>query len=94
MDMPRYIPKALEKLQYLKPRRKQHIPFIPNPVQYGSKQQLAITNTILTLEATEILRIQSIIGTCLFYTRMIDSTIITTKNDVSQQQIKATETMK
>ena len=47
---------------------------------------MIVNNDTPALKATEISKISSIVGIYLFYTRMVDSTIVVAVNNIAQQQ--------
>ena len=62
---------------------------------YGQKMQYAKSaDTSPFLNTKELRRIQSIIGSCLYYGCAMDGTILTVLNDIGSQQSKPTENTK
>jgi hypothetical protein len=73
LSMPGYIERALHKFQHPKPYRAEHAPHAWNEPVYGSTTQLvAPDDDSPLLDKVGIHRVQSIIGTALFYARAVD----------------------
>ena len=60
-------------------------------IQYGSKEQTVHTNKSLRLDPTHIKKIQSIVGSFLYYARALNYTLLPTINEASSTQAKPTE---
>jgi len=86
--------KALNKINHPPPKRRQNTPFVLTLIHYGAKVQETITDDTPPLDIAEITKIQCITGICLFYTCMIDSTIVVAVNDIGQQQSTGTQLTK
>ena len=54
LSMPRYIEKALHKLQHSKPTKKQNAPYKHTPIQYGAKFQTVEVDQLAPLSPTLI----------------------------------------
>ena len=93
ISMPGYVKKALHKFQHnTPPKRPQSAPHPWTKPNYGAKVQYAQPeDKSPTLNAAETIRIQSIIGTFLFYARAIDCTMLVALNALAEQQSKPTE---
>ena len=91
LSMPGYIKKVLNKYQHPTPIRPEFSPHQHVEPVYGAKQQVAVEDTSPRLDKKQILRIQGIIGSLLFYGRSIDNTMLTAINDISAVQTVATE---
>ena len=90
--MPSYVPKVLQKFQHQPPTRPQHSPHRCTLPVYGQKVQLAPTNdTTPLLDAKGTKRIQSIIGSAIYYARAVDPTILPALNDIANSQAKPTQ---
>ena len=91
--MPKYVDKALERLQYRPHTRPQFSPHEHIPPKYGTiGQQQPGTPIDLSapLSPKETTKVQSTIGTMLYYGRAIDGSILPALNDLSSQQAKPT----
>ena len=94
--MPNYVPKQLLTYERPPPKRAQHKPFEPRPINYGKK-----SDTIIHEDPGKLLGdadkkyIQQFLGSFLYYAQAIDMTISLALNDITTQQAKPTElTMK
>ena len=95
LSMPNYIKKALHKFRHSKSHRKQHAPHEWIKPIYDRKQQftpLDLQEPHLSPGATR--EIQAIIGTCLYYARVIDMTILPSLNTLVTTQSTSTATTK
>ena len=94
--MPNYAPKQLLTYGQQPPKRAQHMPSEPRPINYGTK-----SDTIIHEEPGNLIGyadkkyIQQILGSFLYYARAIDMTILLAFNVIATQQAKSTKlTMK
>jgi hypothetical protein len=91
LDMPKYVPRMLELFHPGRTLKGTATPAIYIPPNYGAKQQGATPPDISpTLNAQETHRLQSIVGSVLFYARAIDYTLLPAVNHVSSLQAKPT----
>ena len=93
--MPNYVNNALYKFRHSKPPRKQHAPHEWIKSIYGRKQQftpLDLQEPQLSPSATR--EIQAIVGTCLYYARVVDMTILPSLNTLAIVQSNPTATTK
>lgn len=93
-SMPDHLRKNLHRfnVQLLKP---QYSPGGYVQPIYGSRaQQYATTDTSTLLTSSDKTRIQEIVGTFLYYARVIDSTMLKKLNELSSEQAHATEAVK
>jgi hypothetical protein len=89
--MPVYVSNLLNKFQHDNPKHQHHIPSKYVTPVYGAKTQYAIRYETPTLSAKQYTNIQNITGSVLYHARLVDSTISMPINDISTEQIKATE---
>ena len=93
VSMPKYIPALLKKLNY-EPNLPQYSPHpvapftIPSP---GKRQFALPPDSSPPLNSKLTTKMQSIIGSLLYYARAIDCTILPALNSLSTQQSKPTE---
>jgi hypothetical protein len=92
LSMPNYIEEALLHFQHPKPTQAQYQPHPCNTPQYGAKVQMTDDpdNSPL-LNAKEMLRIQQIVRTLLYYARAVDSTLVVPLSAIASEQSNATE---
>ena len=91
--MPGYVKEALHKFQHLPPSRKCHAPHQWTKPAYGQIIQYAKEpddSERLTAK-DDITRIQSIVGTFLYYARAIESPLLPALNEIGTQQSKPTQ---
>jgi hypothetical protein len=91
LSMPGYIAKALKRFNHPALTRLQHSPHSWTAPDYGSKIQLTDpADTSSPLDATGLSRIKEVVGTCLYYARAIDSTMLVTLGSLASAQTKGT----
>ena len=89
--MPNYVKEALQKFQHPKPTRKQHAPHPWVQKIYGKHQQLVDNPPPLPqLSKLETKLIQQKVETFLYYTRVLDDTILMALNSIGIMQSKPT----
>ena len=94
--MPNYVPKQHLTYGRPPPKRAQHMPLEPIPINYGTK-----SDTIIHEDPWKLLGdadknyIQQVLGSFLYYAQAIDMTIVLALNGIATQQAEPTEsTMK
>ena len=93
--MPKHVKNALHKFRHSKPHQKQHAPHEWIKPIYGRKQQFTPPDLQEPqLSPSETRKIQSIIGTCLYYARAVDMTILPSLNSLATTQSKLIATTK
>ena len=92
ISIPKYIHKALHKLNHQQTTYPQYSPYKHSPIIYGKKgeQQMAESTIYKELPKDKIRHIQSIAGTFLYYARALDFTMLTVLNDIATTQAKPT----
>ena len=93
ISMPNYIPSLLQKLNY-SPKLPQYSPYpsVPfTPPRPGQRQYAAPPDTTPLLAPMQKTRVQSILGSLLYYARAVDCTLLTALNAISTQQASPTE---
>ena len=90
ISMPKYVPAVLKKLLYTPFKSPQYSPHKHNPIQYGNKHQTVHYDTSIILDKADTKRIQSIVGSFLYYARALDYTLLPAVNEVSTSQAKPT----
>ena len=92
LSIPNYIDTLIRKFQYQPSKKLQYSPFPWNKPTYGeSKKYPTPTDMSPTLDKKDIMRIQQIIGTFLYYERMVDPTLLVDLSDLETQQTKETQ---
>ena len=90
--MPKYADdKARANFHHAAPKIAQHAPHLWSKPIYGQKVQYAENDNSKLLNKPGALRVQSISGTCLYYARAVDPTILPALNEISKNQAKPTE---
>ena len=86
LSMPKWIPKTLTKLSHSTPTKPQFSPHKWNTPQFGKNiQQPTPFDTAPHHPPQGKNRIQSIVGSLLYYGRALDSTILPALNDIAHQ---------
>ena len=92
LSMPKYIEQVLHKYQHPKPSKPKNSPYKCIRPIYRKQPQMAVTTDDLPiLPPKSIKRIQQITGSLLYYSRMIDSTILVALNTITTQKLGATQ---
>ena len=92
ISMPKYLRKVLERYQHPPPKQPVYSPHKHNPPVFGQKIQYAKEeDKSKQLDKNETKRIQGIVGSLLYYSRAIDSTMLTALNEISRTQSKPTQ---
>ena len=90
-SMHMYVKKTLKKYNHPSPVRPQYSPHRWNKPVYGNKIQMATEEPKTSLlDKDGKRRIQSIVGTFLFYGRAVEPTVLTALNDMATTQSKPT----
>ena len=95
--MPGYINTTLAKLQHVPKVYPQYSPHHYQPIVYGSKgsrQYAHVDTTSPELNQKETRRIQSAIGSLLYYARALDCTMLPTLNQLGATQARPTQETK
>lgn len=93
ISMPDYVKEALHKFQHEKPSRQCHAPHQWSIPVYGKSVQYAKPpdDSERLTNKKDITRIQSIVGTFLYYARAIESPLLPALNEIGTQQSKPTK---
>ena len=95
VKMPGYIEKALSKYGHKPPKKPQYAPHVWAAKFYGkSPQQATPEDTSKQLNNKDKTKVQSQVGTFLYYGRAIDQTILPALGEISIKQSKPTEKTK
>ena len=91
--MPRYVKDALQKLQYISPKRKQRAPHKWNVPSYGAKIQFDSADTTLpSLSQKDLTCVSQIVDIFVYYNMAIYNTMLVALGTITSQQAKATST--
>jgi hypothetical protein len=91
LSMPGYVATALLKFMHPTPARPQHSPHAWNPPNYGATIQYAAdSDNSPPLDSTELTRLQTIVGTFLYYARAVDNTMLVALGTLASQQNNGT----
>jgi hypothetical protein len=91
LSMPGYVPRARLKFQHKMPKKPQYSPHPWQQPVYGQRIQYADDPSASPLlDKPGITRVQSINGTCIYYGRAVDPTILPAVNEISTQQAAPT----
>ena len=92
ISMKNYVIKALQKLQYSFPKKHNRHRINGGHQYIGRINKYAPEDdTSRKLEGKEIKRVQSVVGTFLFYARAIENTILPTINEIAAYQASPIE---
>ena len=80
----------LKKLQHPSPKKPQYAPHQWFKPIYGSRLQMTPVNESDPLPPEGIRRVESIVGSILYYARALDSTMLPSLNDIGSKQASAT----
>ena len=95
ISMPKYVQNALAKYQHKPPSKPQYAPYKYNEPVYGRKVQYApIPEVSPVLPSKQTQQVQSKIGTCLYYARGVEPTILVALNELGTEQAKPTASTK
>lgn len=85
LDMPKYIPKALQRFGYEPKKIPEHSPHACAEIRYSKKPQLApeIEKVLKSLTPAELKFVQEVVGVFTFYTRAVDPTMNTAVGSIS-----------
>ena len=90
--MPGYIKKQLSKYKHPTPKRPQHAPFPCAPKAYVKLAQDPIATDNSPPAGQEgITHVQKVVGSILYYARLVDSTPLVALNTLASEQAHATE---
>ena len=92
ISIPGYIVRTLQCFCHPLPTRPQHSPHVWQKPKYGSTIQYAPAHdNTLALNAKDTKHVQEVLGTLLFYTHAIDSTMLPTIGTLASQQAHGTK---
>jgi len=92
LSMPGYIQRALQRFQHPQPTRPQHSPHPWTGPTFGTRsQQIPEVIESPPVDTNQVKRLQEIIGTLLYYARMVDNTMLVALGTLASAQSKATE---
>ena len=87
-----YIKKVLQKLKTPKPPKPQHAPY-PIPQKHSEKAVQELDSVDESLKATEeeVLKIQQVVGSILYYSQAADLTALRSLYTLDREQLEATK---
>ena len=94
VSMHKYVQKLLHKFQHKPPKSPVRSPYLVapwRPRKPGERQYAPEPDSSPLLDKKNTTRIQSIVGSVLYYARAIDSTLLPALNSISRQQSKPTK---
>ena len=91
--MPNYVQKKLTEYGHKAPKRRQYCPYEPNPIKYGKdSDKIAYEKPSDPLDETDQKKyVQRVLGSFLYYARVIDLTILHALSAIASEQAKPTE---
>jgi hypothetical protein len=94
ISMPGYIKKLLHKYKHKMPKKPKHFPCTPALKQYGAKAQAPLPADISPkLSDNRIKVIQCVIGSILYYARVVDITVLMFLSSIASKQTRGTMNM-
>ena len=92
LDMPKYVEHMIAQLYPNTTIKGKDSPAVYQPPRMGKQgQQPTQDDNSEALNAHDTNRVQKIVGSCLYYSRAIDATIVQATNSVSSEQAKPTQ---
>ena len=92
LSMPGYVKKLLARFKHKKPTKPVDSPYKAPPRVYGKAAQDPIpVDSSPKLDEKGKLRIQQVLGTCLYYARAIDDTMLPALSSIASEQATPTE---
>ena len=87
-----YVQNMLVRFKHEPPQRNQYLPYQPQPKKYGKSEDdtIPVDNSLLLNKKRKKV-VQQVIGTCLYYVRAVDCTILRAISSIASTQAKATE---
>ena len=90
--MGNYVRKNLKKYNPETPPKRQDCPYELQPKQYGAlSQEVDPHNEFAPLDAKDIIWIQKVVGSFLYYARAVDATILMALNVIANEQKAPTQ---
>ena len=90
-SMPGYIKKVLQRYKHESPKKPQTSPYPAAPKKYGVGAQDPIEeDTSRSATGEEILKVQQVVGSILYYARAVDMTALMSLSTIATEQAKAT----
>ena len=91
LGMPGYIKTQIQRYKHSKPNLPQHSPHPVAPRRYGKSAQHPIPpDETPSAGPEDILRVQKVVGSILYYARAVDLTALTAPTALGGEQPKAT----
>lgn len=90
LSMPSYIPNVLTKFKYPQAKQSQHSPYKFPPPEHSRTQRPVMDDHSPILPPDQIKVVQQVVGSLLYYARVVDSTLLVPLNSLGQQQSNAT----
>ena len=92
ISMPGYMQKMLVRFKHEPPPRNQYSPYQSRPEKCGKNEDDTIpVNNSPLLNKKRKKVVQQVIGTCLYYARAVDCTILPAISSIASTQAKAVE---
>ena len=94
ISMPGYFKKALQRYKHIRSKRTQYSPYPAAPKVFGAAaQEPAPDDEAPEATEDEVTYIQQVVGTILYYARVVDITVLMALSTLASEQAKATKTM-
>jgi hypothetical protein len=90
--MPGYIKMKLQEYEHIMPKKLQMCPYLPEPKKFGTEAQAPLPHdSTPKLDAKCIKCVQKIVGSILYYARVVDMTVLMALSSIAVEQTKVTE---
>jgi hypothetical protein len=82
----------LQEYGHIVPKKLQTCPYSPEPKKFGTEAQTPIPpDSSPKLDTKGIKRVQKIVGSILYYARVVNMTVLMALSSIAVEQTKATE---
>jgi hypothetical protein len=89
--MPGYIKMKLQEYEHIMPKKLQTCPYSLEPKKFGTEAQAPLPNdSTPKLDENGIKSVQNIVGSILYYARVVDMTVLIALSSITVKQTKAT----
>jgi hypothetical protein len=87
-----YIKMKLQEYKHIMPKTLQTCPYLPEPKKFGTEAQAPLPHdSTPKLDANGIKRVQKIVGSILYYVRVVNMTVLIALSSIAVEQMKAME---
>jgi hypothetical protein len=92
ISMPEYIKMKLQEYKHIMLKKLQTCPYLPESKKFGTEAQAPLPHdSTPKLDKNGIKRVQTIVGSILYYARAVDMTVLIALSSIAVEQMKAME---